>query len=94
MVHLDPNFAKHRAGREVMQKLEDTFKEPGGEGPGVEIGQRLPLWPLKTATWVRNIYKTGEASQSCSQTPPEQQAVTYILVYLPVSPFYFSLPLE
>ena len=83
-VHLDPDFAKHRAGREVMQALEDTFGEPGVEGPGVDIGQRLAMWPLKCATWSRAAYKAGEGSQPQSQAEAERQTVDYMLLYFTV----------
>ena len=89
-VHLDPDFAKHRAGREVMQRLEDTFGEPGVDGPGVEIGQRLAMWPLKCATWSRAAYKAGEGSQPLSQAEPERQTVDYMLIYFTV---HHSFPL-
>lgn len=84
-VHLDPDFAKHRAGREVMQALEDTFGEPGVEGPGVDIGQRLAMWPLKCATWSRAAFKAGEGSQPASQAEAERQTVDYMLLYFTVS---------
>lgn len=72
-----------------MQKLEDTFPDSGWEGPGLEVGQRLPLWPLKSATWSRQIYRTTEDSQAGpSQLPsppdPEVQKIDYMLVYFTV----------
>ena len=88
VVHMDPDFAKHRAGREVMQKLEDSFKEASGEGPGVEVGRRLPMWPLKCAAWSRIVHRPGDSGQFGA--PPELQPVNYILVYFTVYP---SLPL-
>lgn len=87
MVHLDPDFAKHRAGREVMQRLEDTFGEPGVEGPGVEVGQRLAMWPLKCATWSRVAHKAGDGSQTLSQAELERQTVDYMVVYFTVRSF-------
>lgn len=47
-LHLDPDLAKHKIGRAIMQKLEDTFGQPGLEGPGIELGQRLPLSPFRS----------------------------------------------
>lgn len=82
VVHLDPDFAKHKAGREVMQKLEDTF---GEEGPGLEVGQRLPLWPLKCAAWSRTVHKAGGDGQASSPATPQLQSVDYMLVYFTVS---------
>ena len=76
-----------------MQKLEDTFTESGCEGPAVDIGQRLAMWPFKSATWSRNVYQTVEMSQAgCSQAAsqptaqpePERQRIDYMLVYFTV----------
>ena len=89
IVHLDPDFAKHRAGREIMQRLEDTFGEAGVEGPGVEIEQRLAMWPLKCATWSRAVHAAGEGSQPLSQAEGERQTVDYMLIYFTVHSFRF-----
>lgn len=67
-----------------MQKLEDTFKEADGEGPGLDVGQRLAMWPLKCATWSRTVYKTAEDSQAASQSQPQQRGIDYMLVYFTV----------
>ena len=77
-LHLDPELAKHRTGREIMQKLEDTFGQPGEGGPCVELSQRLPMWPHRCATWSRSIHSTE---------PAERQDIRYMLVCLTVSCF-------
>ena len=84
-MHLDPEFAKHKAGREIMQKLEDTFGESGREGPDVDVGRRLPLHPLKSASWSRAIHEHGGGSQSASQSQPTLQSIDFMLLYFTVS---------
>ena len=81
-LHLDPDLAKHRTGREIMQKLEDTFGQPGEGGPCVELSQRLPMWPHRCATWSRSIHSTNTT---------ERQDILYMLVCFTVSCFIYDV---
>lgn len=84
-VHLDPDLAKHRTGREIMQRLEETFGAAGSEGPAVELSHRLPLWPLRSVTWSRQVHgREGDASQQASQQSSQNGAASESVLYTAV----------
>ena len=97
-LHLDPDLAKHRLGRDIMQRLEDTFGVLGVEGPAIEISERLPMWPLRSATWTRKVYTAAsnpnaggfEDSQQLTQQTEDnecigRQAIPYQMLFFSVS---------
>lgn len=89
-LHLDPELAKHRLGRDIMQKLEDMFGVPGVEGPGIEISQRLPLWPRRSATWTRKVYTASEEDPlSDNSNTGSQQPIPYQMLFFSVSILYW-----
>ena len=89
-IHLDPDLAKHRLGRDIMQKLEDMYGVPGVEGPAVEISQRLPLWPHRCATWSRKTYHISGEGMSQSEVS-QQQSIPYHILFFTVRTYNHSL---